>query len=52
MNPPKDEVIRYGVALIKYEFYHWRIPPVELPAESIIEKCVEKIYEKIVNNPS
>jgi len=38
-----DELIRQSVALIKRKFLQWRIPPVELPAESVIEECVRLI---------
>jgi len=40
-----DELIRQSVALIKRKFLQWRIPPVELPAESVIEECVRLIIE-------
>jgi len=40
-----DELIRQSVALIKRKFLQWRIPHIELPAESVIEECVMLIIE-------
>jgi len=40
-----DELIRQSVALIKRKFLQWRIPHIELPAESVIEECVRLIIE-------
>jgi len=40
-----DELIRQSIALIKRKFLQWRTPPVELPAESVIEECVRLIIQ-------
>lgn len=45
----KDEIIRRGIRLIKHKFLRWREPPVDLPSDSVIEECVEEIYEMIKN---
>lgn len=37
------ELIRDGVNLIKRRFAEWRTPPVETPADSVIEECVAAI---------
>jgi len=43
MNKP--ELIRWAVNMLKHEFISWRKPPVELPAESVIEDVVTKIID-------
>lgn len=40
-----DDEIREGVEIIKANFLRWRSPPVELPAESVIEFCVREIIK-------
>jgi hypothetical protein len=43
--PPVDmEFLRMSFRIIKRNFLGWRIPPVELPAESVIEDTVRELY--------
>ncbi len=38
-----DELIRLGRQAVIKRFTNWRIPPVELPADSVIDAAVEDI---------
>ena len=40
-----DDMIRDGIRIIKDKFLKWRIPSIELPADSVIEACVKEILE-------
>jgi len=40
---PGTEFNRMAVALLKQRFLAWRNPPVELPADSVIEEVVYEI---------
>lgn len=41
-----DETVRQGVQYLKARFLNWRIPSVELPAESVIEDVVRSILNQ------
>ena len=47
-NSQTDEAIRRGVRTIKQRFTAWRIPPVELPAEHVIEQSVRDIIADVL----
>ena len=47
-NQQTDEAIRRGVRTIKQRFTAWRIPPVELPAEHVIEQSVRDIIADVL----
>ncbi len=40
-----DEFMRWARETLKTEFWRWRIPPTELPADSVIESALRKILE-------
>lgn len=43
-----DEEIRIYMWHLKWKFLNWRTPPVELPAESVIEEVVRFIVEDVI----
>lgn len=45
-HEPCPDAVRDGVQMLKIRFLRWRDPPVELPAESVIEEVVRALIEK------
>lgn len=45
---PGTELNRHAVKLLKREFLAWRDPPVDLPADSVIEEVVAKIARLVL----
>ena len=47
-----DELIRFGRQAIKRRFINWRLPSVELPADSVIDAAVEDIIHLVIQDNS
>ncbi len=43
-----EDLERWAVQYLKKEFLGWRTPPIELPAESVIEEIVKNIIGRTV----
>lgn len=47
-----DEELRQCVAIVKRHFLAWRVPPVELPAESVIYDALREVREVLRSAPN
>ena len=43
-----DALVRDGVQKLKEEFLNWRDPPVDLPADSVIDTVIKYIIEETI----
>lgn len=45
-----EEVVREGRKAIQARFLNWRDPPIELPADSVIDEAVRDVIKLLYNS--